>query len=95
MTYWFVQSEEKPQSLTFIYSNTQHQQVEKKLHSLLLQLTNWLKRYEQGEQFPQVVVGSKTCNYCQFISRCDRYDKEESIEQNWLPNLASIQEFSL
>ena len=109
MTYWFVQSDEKPQSLTFTYSNTQHQQIEKKLNSLLLQLTNWLKRYEQGEQFSQVVEGSKTCNYCQFISRCvgrstgqshrDRNFEPDLSEQehstNKLLNLANIQEVTI
>ncbi len=104
MTYWFVQSDDKPQNLTFNYSNTQHQQVEKKLTSLLQQLTNWLKRYEIGEQFPQVVEGSKTCNYCQFISRCegrstkrsDRHKEADLSAQeystNTLPLLANIQE---
>ena len=96
MTYWFVQSDDKPQNLTFNYSNTQHQQVEKKLSQLLLQLTNWLKRYEIGEQFPQVVEGSKTCNYCQFINRCDRNSESDLSEQenstNTLPLLANIQE---
>ncbi len=105
MTYWFVQSDDKPQSLTFNYSNTLHQQVEKKLKQLLLQLTNWLKRYEIGEQlFPQVVEGSKTCDYCQFISRCERRStkgsdrnsepdlSEQENSTNTLPLLANIQE---
>jgi len=94
MTYWFVQTDDKPQSLTFTYSNIQHQQTRQKLSQLLTKLTHWLEAYEQGEQFPQVAEGSKTCDYCQFITRCDRYDKEE-ISQNWLPNLADIQELSL
>jgi len=107
MTYWFVQSDDKPQSLTFAYSNTLHQQTEKKLNSLLSQLTNWLKRYEIGEQFPQVAEGSKTCNYCQFISRCvgrstGRSDRnfepdlsEQEYSTNTLLNLANIQEVTI
>ncbi|KJH70577.1 PD-(D/E)XK nuclease family protein [Aliterella atlantica] len=97
MTYWFVQSEDKPQSSTFTYNNTQHQQTGQKLNRLLTQLTKWLEHYEQGEPFPQVANGSRECEYCQFVTRCDRdrYDKEESINQNWLSNLADIQELSL
>lgn len=112
MTFWFVQTDDKPQSLTFTYSNTQHQQTRQKLSQLLTKLTYWLERYEQGEPFPQVAEGSKTCDYCQFITRCDRYDQEEISHvvtalpnlrgdiqnprgQNWLPNLADIQELSL
>ena len=107
MTYWFVQSDDKPQSLTFTYSNTLHQQTEKKLNSLLSQLTNWLKRYEIGEQFPQVSEGSKTCDYCQFISRCEgrstkRSDRnfepdffEQKYSTNTLLNLANIQEVTI
>ncbi len=101
MTYWFVQSEDKPQNLTFTYSNIQHQQTEKKLNHLLLQLSNWLNLYEQGEQFPQVVAGSKTCNYCQFISRCDRNAdfeldlSEHEYSTDKLLNLANIQEVTI
>ncbi len=92
MTYWFVQSDDKPQSLTFTYSNALHQQTEKKLNSLLSQLTNWLKRYESGEQFPQVAEGSKTCNYCQFNSRCEGRGTKQS-DRNFAPDL-SEQEYS-
>lgn len=107
MTYWFVQSDDQPQSLTFTYSYTQHQQIEKRLNSLLVQLTNWLKLYEVGEQFPQVVEGSKTCNYCQFISRCEGRGTgrshrnfepdlaEPEYSTNKLLNLATIQEVTI
>lgn len=97
MTYWFVQSEDKPQSLTFTYNNAQHQQTGQKLNRLLYQLTKWLERYEQGEPFPQVPEGSRKCDYCQFVTRCDRdrYHQEENSDRNWLSNLADIQELSL
>lgn len=103
MTYWFVQSPVETlhatslQSLKFTYSQTQHEKTAKKLNQLLTKLTHWLQRYEQGEQFPQVAEGSKHCEYCQFVTRCDRdrYDGEEALSQNWLPNLADIQEVSL
>lgn len=97
MTYWFVQSEEKPQCIKFAYSQAQHEKTQQKLNQLLNRLTVWLQRYEQGEPFPQVVEGSKSCEFCQYVTRCDRdrYDKEEDISQNWLQNLENIQEVSL
>lgn len=105
MTYWFVQSEGKPQSIKFSYNTVQHQQTAKKLNKLLSQLTKWLERYHQGEEFPQVSEGSKACEYCQFATRCDR--SQTPSEQmsaakspshavdTTLLNLATIQEVSL
>jgi PD-(D/E)XK nuclease superfamily len=105
MTYWFVQSQGKPQSIKFSYNTIQHQQTAKKLNKLLSQLTNWLELYYQGEQFPQVSDGSKVCEYCQFAKRCDRLhipDEATSTEKspssagdNTLLNLANIQEVTL
>ena len=97
MTYWFVQFEDKPQSLKFTYNNTQHEKTGQKLNRLLSKLTLWLQCYEQGEPFPQVAQDSKQCEYCQFVTRCDRdrYDGEEALNKDWLSNLAAIQEVSL
>ncbi len=72
MTYWFVQSPEKPQSIKFSYSTAQHEQTRKKLTKLLSQLTLWLGDFYQGEPLPQVSVGNKACDDCQFAKRCDR-----------------------
>lgn len=105
MTYWFVQSEGKPQSIKFSYNTVQHQQTAKKLNQVLSNLTKWLERYQQGEQFPQVPFGSKACDYCQFATRCDR--PQTTSEQmsaaksgfhavdSTLLNVATIQEVSL
>ncbi|MEO1183795.1 MAG: PD-(D/E)XK nuclease family protein, partial [Cyanobacteria bacterium J06636_27] len=103
MTYWFVQSETKPKNIKFTYSSLQHQQTEKKLNQHLKKLTKWLQAYQQGEQFPQVPEGSKTCNYCQYASRCQRVsmNSDNQISQNLLEadnnliNLANIQEVPL
>ena len=104
MTYWFVQSEDKPQSLKFTYNNTQHQKTGEKLNRLLSQLTYWLQRYEQGEPFPQVTEGSKFCDSCQFAVRCERdtYSAEsvipeigDAIATDNLLNLANIQELTI
>ncbi len=72
MTYWFVQSEGKPQSVKFSYSTAQHEQTRKKLTKLLSQLTQWLGDFYQRKPFPQVSEGNKACEDCQFAKRCDR-----------------------
>jgi len=105
MTYWFVQSEGKPQNIKFSYDARQHEQTARKLNQLLSQLTNWLERYQNNEQFPQVVEGSKTCDFCQFATRCDRRQAtKEAISDdkpllanttNSLPNLDNIEEVPL
>jgi hypothetical protein len=95
MTYWFVQSQGRPQNIQFKYNNKQHQQTEKELNQLLSNLTNWLKLYQLGQQFPQIPENSKACNYCQFATRCQRTSSDKSIITNPLPNIDSIQEVSL
>jgi len=99
MTYWFVQSEQ-PQSLKFTYNNTQHQKTKEKLYKLLNQLTYWLERYEQGHPFPQVAVGSKLCDSCQFATRCDRDNSdlvlpESAAASTDILNIATIQEVAI
>ncbi|OUL37666.1 DNA/RNA helicase [Nostoc sp. T09] len=103
MTYWFVQSEGKPQNIKFTYNTVQHKRTANELNELLSDLTYWLERYQQKEQFPQLPLGNKACNYCQFASRCDRTQATEQESdvydglhlRNSLPNLASIEEVSL
>ena len=104
MTYWFVQSEGKPQNIKFSYNTAAHEQTGKKLNQLLSNLTNWLERYQQGEEFPQVAEGNKACEYCQFATRCDRTQASTDMMSaanpasnidNTLLNLATIQEVSL
>lgn len=99
MTYWFVQSEQ-PQSLKFTYNNTQHQKTKEKLHKLLNQLTYWLQRYEQGHPFPQVADGSKLCDSCQFVTRCDRDNNSDLFQDSAatstdILNIATIQEVAI
>lgn len=103
MTYWFVQSEDKPQSLKFTYNNIQHQKTGEKLHRLLSKLTYWLQRYEEGEQFPQVNEGSDRCVSCQFAIRCDRttsasdsvLPENADTSTDKLLNIATIQEVAI
>ncbi|BCL34700.1 PD-(D/E)XK nuclease family protein [Nostoc sp. MS1] len=72
MTYWFVQSQGKPQNIQFTYSDSLHKQTAKNLNQLLNQLTIWLNNYQHGELFPQIPEHSKTCEYCQFAKKCVR-----------------------
>lgn len=109
MTYWFFESpsEQAPEARRFNapYDRVQHEQTHKDLTDLLTQLTGWLKRYQQGEPFPQVSLESKECDRCSFAIRCDRVavrdEKGRSqtpIDQDKafsLPNLADIQEVTL
>jgi hypothetical protein len=96
MTYWFVQSEGKPQHIKFNYNTAQHQQTAQELHELLSDLTSWLQRYQHHQPFPQLPEGNKACVHCKFATRCDRTQAlAEAIAKNSLPNLANIQEVSL
>lgn len=95
MTYWFVQSEGRPQNIKFTYTNKQHQQTAKKLNQLLNNLTTWLELYQQGQPFPQVVESSKICDRCQFSNRCQRIQTTEESSKVSLPTIDSIQEISL
>jgi hypothetical protein len=105
MTYWFVQSEGKPQNIKFSYNYHQHEKIAKKLKQLLSKLTSWLKDYQQEKDFPQVSDDSKACEYCQFAKRCNRTYTNlaqtpevnsplQDLDTN-LMNIASIQEVSL
>jgi PD-(D/E)XK nuclease superfamily len=70
-TYWFVQSN-PPQSVTFGYSEQQHQQTQQELIELVDRLSDWLVPYQAGKSLPQVDPDSKLCESCQFAARCDR-----------------------
>lgn len=103
MTYWFVQSQSKPQSLKFTYSAAQHQKIHQKLHQLLNELTAYLNNYSQQQPLPQLPEGSKHCHQCQFAARCHRIPAPVNTEvqvsanelDNNLLNIATIQEVSL
>ena len=104
MTYWFVQSEGKPQNIKFNYNSAAHEQTAKKLNQLLSKLTDWLERYQHKEQFPQVSLSNSSCELCNFTTRCDRLITPNNIisaanpsppPYNTLINLATIQEVAL
>lgn len=97
MTYWFVQSEEKPQKIKFSYNSQQHQKTANQLNQLLSQLSHWLEDYQQNKLFPQLgIAKSALCNNCQFASKCLRIPVSESKPNpTSLPNLDNIQEVSI
>ncbi len=105
MTYWFVQSKDKPQSMKFTYSTSQHEKIRKKLTQLLTRLSNYLENYYHSQEFefPQIPENSKTCQNCNYFTRCygeykeanlDGSDSTNRIDANLL-NVANIQEVSL
>ena len=106
MTYWFaqLQGEEPPQSLTFTYSQTQHDRTKQDLTNLLQKLTQWRQQYaDKGEFLPQVDINSHLCDSCQFATRCNRTKDTKASSKNltletsanWLSNLAIIEEISI
>ncbi len=114
MTYWFFQSDGNqapvPQNYTFAYDRTQHKQIRQDLTQLLQQLTTWLEQYQAGKPFPQLALGARECDRCNFATRCDRLPipTEASVAGSTvqtttlnqasdfaLPNLTDIQEVPL
>ena len=97
MSYWFVKSQPRPQSLKFSYSEAQHEKTKQDLSKLLTQLSGWLQRYqEDGIPFPQVAPSTGQCGDCTFGVRCHRTSESSiSSSQDLLANLADIQEVSL
>ena len=103
LTYWFVQAQDDqtkallPQSLSFPYNSTLHEQTWRELTQLLQQLTDWLERYQQGEPFPQVNEAMERCDDCQFSGRCQRsdVDLEAAPVADWLADLDRIDEVML
>lgn len=97
MTYWFVKSQPRPQSLKCVYDTTQHEKTRKDLTGLLTQLTGWLQRYQdKGIDFPQVAESMGQCHECNFAVRCQRTaESSTSSSRDLLTNLADIQEVSI
>jgi hypothetical protein len=107
LTYWFVQAQAEaqfdssqsllPQSLTFAYNATLHEQTRQELTQLLKQLTHWLEQYQQGEPFPQVNEAVERCEDCQFSGRCDRHpaESENALTTDWFTNIDQIDEVVL
>jgi PD-(D/E)XK nuclease superfamily len=85
-TYWFVQSD-PPQSVTFGYSDRQHQETQQELAELIDRLSGWLKQYRQGKSLPQVEPEKQLCKNCQFVARCDRVEDVDNVKMLSLSRL--------
>jgi hypothetical protein len=113
MTYWFFQSRPgesvEPQSYSFAYDRTQHEQTRSDLVHLLSQLDLWLHNYQAGEPLPQISEAAAICPQCPFALGCGREAGGEGagsemggerqpspLETGFsLPDLAAIQEIPL
>ena len=97
MTYWFVKSQPRPQSLKFSYDRGQHQKIQQDLSKLLNQLTRWLTDYEREQiPFPQVPASAGRCRDCSFAVRCQRIGESMiATDNDLLPDWAEIEEISL
>ena len=90
-TYWFVQSD-PPQSVTFGYSDRQHQKTQQELAELIDQLSDWLQLYRQGKSLPQVDPAKQLCQNCQFVARCDRAEYPDEVQKLSRLQIADIEE---
>lgn len=97
MTYWFVKSQPRPQSIKFTYDAAQYEKTRQDLTALLTKLTGWLQRYQdKGIDFPQVAESTGRCRECNFAVRCQRVlESSTSRSRDLLPKLADIQEVSI
>jgi hypothetical protein len=76
LTYWFVRN--NPQSLTFTYSQSQHEQTRKDLRELLGRLGDY-----QKDGFPHLANCHETCPY---------YAVLPNLSKTTLPTLKEIEE---
>ena len=91
MTYWFVKLPQKPQSLTFYYSQQEHQKNEADLNSLLTNLDSWLNNYS-GRDFPHRHDCQANCCYRHEFFDLNNTDDAES---NTLQTIVDIPEISI
>lgn len=91
MTYWFVKSD-RPQSVTFTYSQLQHQKNERDLMSLLANLETWLQNYQQHQiDFPHQPECESKCPYYQYLSA----STTEQEHQELIASIDEIPEISI
>ena len=92
MTYWFVKSG-KSTSLTFNYTQQQHQQTEQDLTVLLADLETWLQNYQNFQvDLPHRSHCQQKCPYRQFFSS---ENESEVRHQEWVKSISEIEEISI
>lgn len=95
MTYWFVKLPNQPQSLTFNYSQKQHQKTQQDLISLLTKLDDWLVDYwEQNSSFPHNINCQESCRYSNYFFLEEISSKQQRTE-NLISAIAEIEEIPL
>lgn len=85
MIYWFVKPPHKPESLTFTYNSSQHEETREELTRLLSNLDGWL----EANEFPHLPNCQYTCPY--YTAHKDH----KGMENNWIISIDSIEEVSL
>jgi len=68
MTYWFANT---AQSVIIPYSQTEHEQTEKRLQQILMEIA---QAFNDSQAYPKLSLYSSACDYCEFSDRCDRGD---------------------
>ena len=81
LTYWFVKGPQEPRSLTFSYSQAEHEATAQDLNQLLMQLDTYYENYQKKQvPFPQVEPELGYCWECSFKVPCQRHLKAELIQ---------------
>ncbi|MBE9168812.1 PD-(D/E)XK nuclease family protein [Pleurocapsales cyanobacterium LEGE 06147] len=97
MTYWFIKLPTKPKSLTFSYSQAQHEKTKQDLTHLLTDLDNWLKTYRDRQvDFPHYSNCEESCPFYQsLLSSQISSTGTEPTKQNDLTSIKDIEEVAL
>jgi hypothetical protein len=97
LTYWFIKLPTQPKSLTFFYSQAQHEKTQQDLTLLLTQLDCWLKNYyEQQVNFPHQSNCETSCPFYQLLLFSPNTSRDqETIKQNELTLIEEIEEIVL
>ncbi|MDR9405272.1 MAG: PD-(D/E)XK nuclease family protein [Halothece sp. Uz-M2-17] len=80
LTYWFIAVPHKPTSVTFSYSQVQHDATEQELNEILTHLEQDYKSYQKNQvSFPKVEPEKKYCLNCPFTLPCQRQFAEKQV----------------
>ena len=92
MTYWFVHSQDLPQSLTIQYNATLHKRTRSQLKTLVRELNSWLASWQAGNNFPPASRSEnpELTGHEQFKSTDTKTEKEDAM-----PSLDEIEEIAI
>ena len=87
LTYWFIKVPQEPCSLTFSYSQAEHEATAQELNGLLRELDKNHKKYQDSKAlFPPVEPEQGYCWECPFQLPCQPHLKSEKV------NLSEVEE---